>query len=90
MSVEDIVEKPVNDVASYVEKKEMARDANLVNVNSSAISGYRQESRRSTVDYDKSVSKPPGLGFSSFASRNEKAPCSLCGKQSQVFSEGPR
>ena len=39
MSVEDIVEKPVNDVVSYIEKKEMARDANLINVNSSAISG---------------------------------------------------
>ena len=51
MGVVGIIDKPVNEVISLVEKREMAREANMVSGNTSAISSHRQEARKS---YDSS------------------------------------
>ena len=46
LGIEGITERLVNEVISLVEKREMARDANMVSGNASSISSFRQEVRK--------------------------------------------
>ena len=46
MGVESIIERPVNEVVSLVDKREMARDANSYTSNVSVVSSYRQEMKK--------------------------------------------
>ena len=42
LGVEGVIDRPTNEVIALVEKKEMARDANVVSVSTSAISSRRE------------------------------------------------
>ena len=85
LGVEGITEKPINEVISLVEKREMARDANVVTGNASAIS-----SRQVCMPHGsrKFVAPPPGLKEPCPANRSKRIPCPQCGAQFAIFSEG--
>ena len=71
MGVKSIIERPVNEVVSLVEKREMARDANSYTSNVSVVSSYRQEMKN--VPATKSI--PPGLSKPCSVNRKALVPC---------------
>lgn len=88
LGVDGILLKSVNDVISLIEKKEMARDANLVSGNSSALSAYKREVKSPSVKT--SSGHPPGFERSSAVDQNETIPCPKCRKPFYPFTNGPR
>ena len=46
LGIDGVTDRSVNDVISLVEKREMARDANMVSLDPSAISAYKQEGKK--------------------------------------------
>ena len=85
LGVEGIIDRPINDVVSLLEKKEMARDANIVRSSTFAISS-RQESYRTP----KVSGPPPGFKEPSSAQKAKRASCPQCREQFSPFVEGPR
>ena len=60
LGIDGIIDKSVNDVVSLVEKREMARNANTVSGNMSAISSFRQENKKNQ-DNRRLIPPSPGL-----------------------------
>ena len=85
LGMEGIIDRPINDVVSLLEKKEMARDANIVRSSTFAILS-RQES--GSYRTPKVSGPPPGFKEPSSAQKAKRASCTQCREQFSPFVEG--
>ena len=88
LGIDGVTDRSVNDVISLVEKREMARDANMVSIDSSAISAYKQEGKK-VQEHIKFTRPPPGFSKHCPVNREKMIPCPQCGVNFCPFSEGP-
>ena len=87
LGVEGITAKPINDVVSLVEGREMARNALVMSGSTSAISRDQENSSRRAQH--KNFRPPPGLTPCP-GNKDQRDPCLQCGQQFTRFTDGKR
>ena len=84
LGIDGITDRPVNDVISLVEKREMTRDANSVSASMFSFSSYKK-----FPDQQKTPRSPSVFSEPCTTNRiNERVPCPQCGNQFAPFKEG--
>lgn len=85
--IDKILQQPVNDVISLVEKKEMARDAHSV-ASTSAISSMKQQQKRRVQTGSAHESTQHQAHKSSDSDKNKQGNCPHCKKTFALHREG--
>ena len=87
LGLDGISTRPINDVVSLLEKKEMARDANLSRCGSSAVAcGLNSNSQSSPQVSD----PPPGFREPSASQKAQRATCTQCSTQFCSYFKGAK